>query len=198
MSHRHRATQIALLSLLLGGCASYHPGYQGAFAHKNALPTNHRAFAAPQAQVMTAAEMVLINQGFAITNVHDKSGIIMAKSAMLDPKDHAVSWLLSTTVLALPTSARNTEVSISATEEKVLHQKTHSWWHLLFIIPLFPDATYYHTVVRRSGVVRDKAFYVHFFHDLSQVLRSSTAKPATTSAQSQSTLTVTPKAVPTS
>ena len=161
-----------LLALTLGGCASYHPGYDRAFSQKDALNINHQVFAAPQTATMSAAELVLINQGFTIVRVDKVGGIITAKGALMDPKDHAVSWLLSTTVLAVPETAGKTGVSVSATEEKVRHQKTHSWWHLLFIIPLFPTATHYHTVVRRTGVVRDKAFYASFFKDLSLALRS--------------------------
>ncbi len=163
-----------LLALTLGGCASYHPGYDRAFSQKDALNVNHQVFAAPQAATMTAAEMVLINQGFTIDRADKAGGIITAKGALMDPKDHAVSWLLSATVLTVPESASKTEVSVSATEKKVRHQETQTWWHLLFIIPLFPIATHYHTVVRRTGVVRDKAFYASFFKDLSMALRSST------------------------
>ena len=162
----------AVLTLTLGGCASYHPGYDHAFSQKDALNINHQVFTASQAATMTAAELVLINQGFTIARVDKAGGVITAKGALMDPKNHAVSWLLSTTVLVVPETASKTEVNVSTTEEKVRHQKTHTWWHLLFIIPLFPTATHYHTVVRRTGVVRDKAFYASFFKDIGMALRS--------------------------
>lgn len=173
MPSRQRFLGSAFLALALGGCASYHPGYDGAFSQKNAL-NNHQVFAAPQAATITAAELVLINQGFTIAKVNKAGGIITAKGALMDTNNHAVSWLLSTTVLAVPEGASKTDVSISATEEKVRHQETHTWWHLLFVIPLFPTGTYYHTVVRRTGVVRGKTFYANFFKDLGETLRSPT------------------------
>lgn len=178
--HRQTLFAGALLALTLSGCASYHPSYEQAFSQKDALNINHKVFVAPQAATMTAAELVLINQGFTIARVDKAGGIITAKGALMDPEDHAVSWLLSATVLTVPQTAGKTTVSISATEQKVRHQETRTWWHLLFIIPLFPTATHYRTVVRRTGVVRNKTFYTSFFSDLGKALQSpakTLAKP---------------------
>lgn len=150
----------------VAGCASVPKSYNEIFTAKDTLSENTESFDQNYKSLYVDVEKVLIDHGFTIEQDNYSSGIISAKSSMIDPHDHSISYLLTTTVLITPLKHDETNVGIATLEQRVRHQETHSWWHLMGIIPLFPYATQYHTVVRRSGVIRDKKFYSNFFDAL--------------------------------
>jgi len=165
------ATSI-LVIISVAGCATGPKSYNEIFTAKDTLSENSKVFDKSDKIIYSDIETVLVNHGFTLETTNADSGVISAKSSIIDPNDHSISYLLTATVLVTPLDNDKTRVGIAVLEQRVRHQETHSWWHLLGIVPLFPYATQYHTVVRSSGVIRDKKFYSNFFHELSQIVDS--------------------------
>jgi hypothetical protein len=68
-------------------------------------------------------------------------------------------------------------VTLSASQQTILHRKWHTWWHLLWIIPLFPTGTEYQTIVTKEGNITDAAFYNDFFAALEKNIAEKKSVP---------------------
>ena len=70
------------------------------------------------------------------------------------------------TITLVPSSDQMTRVMMAANQTTNLHKKDYQWWHLLWIIPIFPIGTEYTTVVVDRDTVRSPQFYSDFFGSL--------------------------------
>jgi hypothetical protein len=66
-------------------------------------------------------------------------------------------------VTLVPTSEQITHVIAAANETTEMHKKSHDWWHLLWLIPIFPTGTEYTTVVVDRDTVHSAQLYQDFF-----------------------------------
>ena len=169
----NRAIAVAGVIALASGCAANN-GYQKAFAAESAIKGNHQNFAAPADQTFRAVKVTLVRQGFTIENADANSGLIKAVRNFQDTEDKDVSYniIASADVTA---DDENSMVTIAASQQTVLHREWHTWWHLLWIIPLFPTGTEYQTVVTHEGNVTDAAFYKDFFASVDSAVNASIA-----------------------
>ncbi len=166
------------LSGLLGsvtGCAS-NDAYRQAFTSNEAVQGNSRTYASPVTDVWNASLEVLAHQGFTVSLSNRQDGILNAERKMTDPNDSDLSYDITTTVTLTPIEKQSSQIVMTANEQTIRYQKTHTWWHLLWIIPLFPTGTEYNTVVRHSGTVSDNKFYAAFFDGVSSELEKRNLK----------------------
>lgn len=155
------------------GCASSN-GYQKAFSADSAIKGNHQEFQAPLDQTFRAAKITLVRQGFTIEQADLASGVIKAVRNLQDPSDANVSYNIITTA-DVTSDADSSIVTLAASQQTVLHREWHDWWHLLWIIPLFPTGTEYQTVVTQEGNVTDPAFYKDFFTSVTSQIATAAA-----------------------
>jgi len=171
----------ALALALLAGCGSQ-DGYHAAFHPKEALSGNSRVFQAVPEDAFTAVKLTLVKQGFTVEQADLRSGIIKAARNLQDAEDPSVSYNISATAdLTRAAAANGTMVTLAASQQTVLHRQWHTWWHLLWIIPLFPTGTEYQTVVTSEGSIRKESFYEDFFNAVGNTLTSQAA-PAPSAA----------------
>ncbi len=163
---------VGFFLLILAACSSSHP-YNGAFRDLNGTSGNGKLVSASENLAFSASKQTLVSHGFLIdaSQTSLENGIILASRKMQDSQDSEVSYEITATVNLLPKDSQSTFVALSANEKKIRYQKERIWWHLLWIIPLFPVGTEYHTVERPENTVTDPAFYNDFFTTLDQTLR---------------------------
>ena len=151
-----------LLALHVLGCSSDPPHYEGAFSASQQVKGNSESVSAPVDMTWGAILEVLSQQGFLIQQADPKSRIILANREMRSKEDKDLSHTVSTTVTLFPSSDQLTRVMVAANQTTELHKKSYTWWHLLWIIPLFPTGTEYTTVVVERDTVRSPQFYNDF------------------------------------
>jgi hypothetical protein len=149
--------------LLLVGCSSEPAHYEGAFSASQQVKGNSDSISAPMDMAWGAVLEVLSQQGFLIQQADSKSHIILANREMRSKEDKDLSHTVSATVTLLPSSDQLTRVMVAANQTTELHKKSYTWWHLLWIIPVFPTGTEYTTVVVERDTVRSPQFYNDFF-----------------------------------
>ncbi len=154
--------------------------YNGAFRDMNGAQGNGKLVSFPEKEAFDASKEALVAHGFIIdaSQTSLDNGLILANRKMQDASDPEVSYEISATVNLLPKDGNATFVALSANEKKIRYQKERIWWHLLWLIPLFPVGTEYHTVERPENTVTDQSFYNDFFTSLDQTLRAI-GKPTT-------------------
>lgn len=165
----HHATKLTaalmLSTALLTGCTTT-DSYNQAFTHKSAPAGNGHKVDADQNRAFRAARAVLVQQGFAIQSMDSNLGVIKASRGVQDLRNKDMTYNIVTTVDITNVDANNSIVSLAANQQSILHTVSHDWWHLLFIIPLFPIGTHYENVVVNEGEVIDPTFYKGFFDGL--------------------------------
>lgn len=160
---------------LLAGCANQN-GYQKAFSEQTALTGNSRTFNAPVDQTLRTVKQTLVRQGFTIEHADASTGLIKAVRNLQDKDDTAISYNINVSADVTEAPAdKASVVTLSASQQTVLHRKWHTWWHLLWIIPLFPTGVEYQTVVTREGNITDAAFYRDFFASVEKALPAPSA-----------------------
>ncbi len=169
----HHATKltaaILLSSALLSGCTTT-DSYNQAFTHKSAPAGNGHHINADQNRAFKAARAELVQQGFAIQSMDSNLGVIKATRGVQDLRNKDMTYSIVATVDITNIDANSSIVSLAANQQSILHTVSHDWWHLLFIIPLFPIGTHYENVVVNEGEVIDPKFYQGFFDGLNQNL----------------------------
>ena len=160
--HGARWTSL-LFVLLVVGCSSEPPHYEGAFSASQQVKGNSESISAPLDMAWGAVLEVLSQQGFLIQQADSKSHIILANREMRSKEDKDLSHTVAATVTLLPSSDQLTRVMVAANQTTELHKKSYTWWHLLWIIPVFPTGTEYTTVVVERDTVRSPQFYSDFF-----------------------------------
>ncbi len=181
MTKPTRITAGIVLTLALTGCATRN-GYREAFSPADTIKDSTQSFARPEPTVWPAVLTTLARQGFTVSSANEQAGVISATRLMQDPNDNDLSYHVDATVTVtaqdVSAGAQKTQVSLAANEETIRHQKYHTWWHLLWLIPIFPTGTEYNTVVRRERTVSNSRFYTDFF----DALREELPKPPTSSS----------------
>lgn len=163
----------------LAGCAGQ-VGYQKAFSAQTAPVGNKHTFAQPPPQVFGTVKRTLVQQGFSIEQSDLANGLLKATRNLQDPSDKDVSYNVNVSVdVTADSAAEASIVTLAASQQTILHREWHTWWHLLWIIPLFPTGTEYQTVVTKEGNVTDQGFYQDFFTAIEKELPE---RPANLSA----------------
>jgi len=106
---------------------------------------------------------VIAERGWIMQQADTKSHVILATREIRDENDKALSHSLSASVTLVSMSEQITRVIAAANETTELHKKSHDWWHLLWLIPIFPTGTEYTTVVVNRDTVHNPQLYQDFF-----------------------------------
>ena len=160
--------------ILLAGCAS-EPSYRQAFDSSQQIPGNTESIAASQDRAWADSLRVLSQQGFMVRSADRANAIILADREMTDQNDKNISYQITSTVTFVPLGQGITQVSLAANQTTELHRKEYVWWHLLWLIPLFPVGSEYTSVVTQRGTVQNPEFYAGFFDNLKALLKDNTA-----------------------
>ncbi|MEK7328221.1 MAG: hypothetical protein AAB217_23500 [Chloroflexota bacterium] len=190
-----------LSSLIMSGCASA-PNYGDAFSASETMKGNAESIPAAADIVWTSALEVVVQQGFNIEQADAKGRIMHVTKEIRNRDDKELSHTVKGTITMVPLSDQMTRVMLSANQTTELHKKSYVWWHLLWMIPIFPTGTEYTTVVTDRDTVRSPEFYQSFFSELTKALaeKQKTASekvdviplPTAQSAMPASALTITP------
>ena len=169
-----RLSQILMLctcmvTALLAGCASQN-GYQKAFSDQTAIVGNSRSFNAQADHTLRTVKQTLVRQGFTIEQADISTGLIKAVRNLQDNSDKDVSYNINVSADVTGSSTDTCIVTVAASQQTVLHREWHTWWHLLWIIPIIPTGVEYQTVVTKEGNVTDVAFYKDFFASVDKAL----------------------------
>jgi hypothetical protein len=158
--------------MTLTGCSTP-KGYEKAFAQSTALSDNVHSFSAPTDQVFRAAKVTLVQRGFMIEQADAQSGLIRAARSLQDAKDPKLAYLITGTVDISPTpTGQATIVTVSASEQTVLHKESNTYYHFLGLVPI-PTGKDYQTVVRREGNISTKQLYDDFFDAVQKNLQTA-------------------------
>jgi len=168
-----------VLFLALAGCTSQ-AGYHEAMSDKTALNGNSRTFQAPPEQAFSSAKIVLVQRGFTIEHADPGTGLIKATRNLQDSQDPDVSYNIVASVDITPTSSTKeaTVITAAASQQTVLHREWHTWWHLLWILPLIPTGTEYQTVVTKEGNITEPAMYNDLFAGIDADLKARGGGPS--------------------
>jgi len=153
---------LAIMTLI--GCATQQE-YQKAFDSQHSLVQNQRTFPQSADSLFIIAKQVFVQQGFTIENVDLKSGIIKAVRNMQDKEDSDFSYNIHASA-DISEEAGQSTVSLAASQQTILHRTTYTWWHLFWILPIFPIGKDYQTIVVKEGNITDPSFYTDFFNSL--------------------------------
>jgi hypothetical protein len=191
-----------LSSLIMGGCASA-PNYGDAFSSTETMKGNAESIPASADIVWASALEVVVQQGFNIEQADAKGRIMHVTKEIRNRDDKEFSHTVKGTITMVPLSEHLTRVMLSANQTTELHKKSYVWWHLLWMIPIFPTGTEYTTVVTDRDTVRSPEFYKSFFSELTKALaekqKTTSEKvdviplPPAQSALPPSALTLTPE-----
>lgn len=136
-----------LVAVAVTGCAGP-SGHQLAFSEKTALIGNSRQLDLSASQALRVTKQVLVRQGFTIENVDANAGLIKATRNFQDPKMSEQSYNISASAYVFE-NADSTTLTLSASQQTILHREWTTWWHLLWILPIIPTGTEYQTVVTK-------------------------------------------------
>src|SRR5437879_1473682 len=176
---RHLSVGVLLCGALLTlvGCGSPKT-YETAFSQKTALAGNTRNFDAPADQVFRASKVTLVQQGFTIEQADASVGLLKGVRTFDDPKNKKIAYLVTASVDISGTSGEETVVTVSASQQTVLHKDSNKYYHLLGLVPI-PTGKEYQTIVRAEGNITGASFYKDFFAAVSRnVAKMPISNPA--------------------
>ena len=157
-----RVGLILVLNLLCFGCAT--PTTQDhAFSEQSKIKGNSDSIPASMDVTWASVLEVMAERGWLMQQADTKSHVILATREIRDEQDKDLSHSLSATVTLVPVSDQITHVIAAANETTELHKESHDWWHLLWLIPIFPTGTEYTTVVVNRDTVHNPQLYQDFF-----------------------------------
>lgn len=159
---------------LLAACAS-EPSYRQAFDSSQQIQGNTESLATNPDRAWVASLQVLSQQGFMVRSADRNNAVILADREMSDQNDKNVSYQITSTVTLVPLGQNITQVSLAANQTTEFHRKQYVWWHLLWLIPLFPVGSEYTSVVTHRGTVENPEFYAGFFNNLKKAVQTKTA-----------------------
>ena len=154
---------LAIMTLI--GCATQQE-YQKAFDTQHSLTQNQCTFMQSSDSIFMIAKQVFIQQGFTIESADLKSGIIKAVRNMQDKENPEYSYNIHASADISEIPGPQSNVSLAASQQTILHRTTTTWWHLLWILPIIPTGTEYQTLVVKEGNITDPGFYTDFFNSL--------------------------------
>jgi hypothetical protein len=125
---------------------------------------------------------VIAERGWLMQQADSKSHVILATREIRDEDDKNLSHSLSATVTLVAVSEQITHVIAAANETTELHKKSHDWWHLLWLIPIFPTGTEYTTVVVNRDTVHNPQLYQDFFDAVTKKCNEKKASSTPASA----------------
>lgn len=153
---------LACLFLLVSGCAT--PTTEDhAFSEQSKIKGNSDSIPASMDVTWGSVLEVMAERGWLIQQADTKSHVILATKEIRDEDDKDISHSLSATVTLVSVSEQITHVIAAANETTELHKESHDWWHLLWLIPIFPTGTEYTTVVVNRDTVHNPQLYQDFF-----------------------------------
>ncbi len=170
-------TLLGAIVLTLAGCEAPKT-YETAFSKHTALAGNTHTYAATADQVFRASKVTLVQQGFTVDHADASAGLMKGLRVFDDPKNKKIAYLVTATVDITGVSASQTVVTVSASQQTVLHKESHKYYHLLGLVPI-PTGKEYQTVTRAEGNITGAAFYQDFF---AAVARNMVTLPAANSA----------------
>ena len=150
--------------MIITGCANNQQAYQKAFDSQHSLTHNQCTFTQPPESIFKIVKQILIQQGFTIESADSKSGIVKAVRNMPDKENPEISYNINTSVDISEVTESETNVSVAASQQTILHRATTTWWHLLWIIPIIPTGTEYQTLVIKEGNITEPGLYTDFFN----------------------------------
>jgi hypothetical protein len=157
---------------LLAGCAAP-TGYEKAFSQATALSGNSRAFSASSDQIFRTVKITLVQQGFTIEQADSTAGLLRAVRILQDPQKAKLAYLITTTVdVSGAPSGDATIVTLSASQQTVLHKDSNKYYKLLGLVPI-PTGKDYQTVVRKEGNIGTVQFYTDFFDAVDKNLKQA-------------------------
>ena len=168
---------VFLFVFSVSGCSSEPPHYEGAFSAGQQVKGNAESISAPMDMTWEAVLEVLSQQGFLIQQADAKSRIILANREMRSTEDKDLSHTLTSTITLFPSGDQLTRVMVAANQTTELHKKSYTWWHLLWLIPIFPVGTEYTTVVVERDTVRSPQVYSDFFGAVKKVAEERKGSP---------------------
>lgn len=168
---------VLVLPLLVVGCSSEPPHYEGAFSAGQQVKGNSETISAPMDMTWGAVLEVLSQQGFLIQQADAKSHIILTSREMRSKEDKDLSHTLTGTITLVSSGEQLTRVMVAANQTTELHKKSYTWWHLLWLIPIFPTGTEYTTVVVERDTVRSPQVYSDFFGAVKKVASEKNGSP---------------------
>lgn len=152
--------------MALAGCANNQQGYQKAFDSQNSLTQNQCAFTQSCDGIFKIVKQTFIQQGFTIESADSKSGIVKAIRNMEDKENPEISYNIHASADISEVTGAETNVSLAASQQTILHRASTTWWHLLWILPIIPTGTEYQTLVIKEGNITEPGFYTDFFNSL--------------------------------
>ena len=152
--------------LAMTGCSSNPAQYEGAFSASQQVKGNSDSIPASMESTWGAVLEVLSQQGFLVQQADAKSHIILATKEIRSKEDKDLSHTVAATLTLFSVSDQVTRVMVAANQTTNLHKKNYTWWHLLWLIPLFPTGAEYTTVVVDRDTVHSPQFYGDFFEAL--------------------------------
>ena len=152
--------------ITLTGCAANQQGYQKAFDNQNSLTQNQSAFSQSSESIFKIVKQTFVQQGFTIENADLKSGIVKAVRNMEDKENPEISYNIHASADISEVAGAETNVSLAASQQTILHRASTTWWHLLWILPIIPTGTEYQTLVIKEGNITAPGFYIDFFNSL--------------------------------
>src|ERR1039457_330325 len=153
---------VAIMSLF--GCARNQQEYQKAFDSQHSLTQNQCAFTQSSDSIFKIVKQTFVQQGFTIENADLKSGIVKAVRNMQDKENPDISYNIHASADIAEVEGAETNISLAASQQTILHSATTTWWHLLWIIPIIPTGTDYQTLVIKEGNITEPGFYTDFFN----------------------------------
>jgi len=152
--------------MTITGCANNQQAYQKAFDSQHSLIQNQSNFTQSPESIFKIVKQIYIQQGFTIESADLKSGIVKAVRNMQDKENSEISYNISASADISEVTDAETTVSLSASEQTILHRASTTWWHLLWILPIIPTGTEYQTLVIKEGNITDPGFYTDFFNSV--------------------------------
>jgi hypothetical protein len=150
--------------MVLTGCASNQQAYQKAFDSQHSLTQNQCTFTQPPENIFKIVKQIFIQQGFTVESADSKSGIIKAVRNMQDKENPEISYNINASADISEVTGSETNVSVAASQQTILHRATTTWWHLLWILPIIPTGTEYQTLVIKEGNITEPGLYTDFFN----------------------------------
>jgi hypothetical protein len=161
-----RSILCGFMLVFIAGCAGNQQGYQKAFDSQHSLTQNQCSFSQPSDSLFKLVKQTFIQQGFTVESADSKSGIVKAIRNMDDKENTEISYNISVSTDISDIANSDTNVSMAASQQTILHRSTTTWWHLLWILPIIPTGTEYQTLVIKEGNITDPGFYTDFFNSL--------------------------------
>lgn len=172
---------LSCLALFVSGCSTTSTHEKG-FSPDTEIKGNTESIAAPLDVVWASVLEVMAQRGWLIQQTDSKSHLILAHREIRDEKDRNLSHSITATVTVIPNSEQITKVIATANKTTEMHKKSYTWWHLLWLIPIFPTGTEYTTVVVDRDTVHSVQLYQDFFTAVKERCEEKKALSAPVSA----------------